>query len=168
MVPRLSKVVCFPAVLSPAEAPCWSSCRCRFRPKGEKAGKMLVPFIHHLHIGEGWQESCQLPLGKSTGCALSLPRPLAVLGHCQWIRKPGLERWGLKVGCLGRSSSLCPLSAPPQQWFSSCANYDGLGCRALPTGALSEGLLLAKAGAVFPQLFFLSNAPKSGTFVTKL
>lgn len=39
---------------------------------------------------------------------------------------------------------------------------------ALPTGALSEGLLLAKARAVFPQLFFLSNAQKSGTFVTKL
>lgn len=31
-----------------------------------------------------------------------------------------------------------------------------------------QGLLLAKAGAVFPQLFFLSSAQKSGTFVTKL
>lgn len=117
MVP---KVVCFPAILSPAEAPCWSSCRCRFRPKGEKAGKMLVPFIHHLHIGEGWQESCQLPLGKSTGCALSLPRPLAVLGQCFVLPistasglgnlgwRDGVSKWAVWGG-----APLCAPLVPP-------------------------------------------------------
>lgn len=45
MVPRLSKTMCFPASLSPAEALCWSLYGCRIRPKDEKVGKMLVPFI---------------------------------------------------------------------------------------------------------------------------
>lgn len=47
--PGLSRAMrfhtCLPASLSPAEAPPWSSRRCRFRPMGTKAGKVLAPFI---------------------------------------------------------------------------------------------------------------------------
>lgn len=32
-----------------------------------------------LHTGQGWQESCQLPLGMGSGCALSFAMPLAAL-----------------------------------------------------------------------------------------
>lgn len=55
---------------------------------------------------------------------------------------------------------LFPVSpwCPPQQCHPSCTDWDGFVCRALPTGAPDEGLLLAQAGSVFARLLFLSNA----------
>lgn len=108
--------MCLPASLSPAEAPSWLSCGCRFRPVDTKAGKVLTPFI----LVRDGRRAFSFLWGMGCGCALSFPKSMAALSKHLVLptsRASGLQILGwraevLQQAVLGGAPLYAPLVPP--------------------------------------------------------